>query len=69
MGSSSHDLGAELRMHSFTVNCDTSSNEENRYERAIILSIDVISPEISALTNQRIYLVIMSPLSRLKQCR
>ena len=22
MGSSSHDLGAELRMHSFTVNCD-----------------------------------------------
>ena len=26
MGSSSHDLGAELRMHSFTVNCDTFSN-------------------------------------------
>ena len=23
IGSSSHDLGAELRMHSFTVNCDT----------------------------------------------
>ena len=23
MGSSSHDIGAELRMHSFTVNCDT----------------------------------------------
>ena len=23
MGSSSHYLGAELRMHSFTVNCDT----------------------------------------------
>ena len=23
MGSSSHDLGAELRMHSFTVNCDS----------------------------------------------
>ena len=23
MGSSSHDLGAELRMHSFTVDCDT----------------------------------------------
>ena len=29
MGSSSHDLGAELIMHSFTVNCDTFSNEEN----------------------------------------
>ena len=28
MGSSSHDLGAELIMHSFTVNCDTFSNEE-----------------------------------------
>ena len=28
MGSSSHDLGAELRMHSFTVNCDIFSNEE-----------------------------------------
>ena len=28
MGSSSHDLGAELRMHSFTVNCDTFSNEK-----------------------------------------
>ena len=28
MDSSSHDLGAELRMHSFTINCDTFSNEE-----------------------------------------
>ena len=28
MGSSSHDLGAELRMHSFTVYCNTFSNEE-----------------------------------------
>ena len=27
MGSSSHDLGGEPRMHSFTVNCDTFSNE------------------------------------------
>ena len=26
MGSSSHDLGAEIRMHSFIVNCDTFSN-------------------------------------------
>ena len=24
----SHELGAEIRMHSFTVNCDTFSNEE-----------------------------------------
>ena len=28
MGSISHDLGAELRMHSFIVNCDTFLNEE-----------------------------------------
>ena len=28
MGSSSYDLGADLRMHSFTVNCDTFTNEE-----------------------------------------
>ena len=28
MGSSSYHLGAELRMHSFIVNCDTFSNEE-----------------------------------------
>ena len=28
MGSSSHDLGAEIRMHFFTVNGDTFSNEE-----------------------------------------
>ena len=28
MGSWSHDLGAEIRMHSFTVDCDTFSNEE-----------------------------------------
>ena len=25
MGSSSHDLGAELKMHPFTANCDTLS--------------------------------------------
>ena len=28
VGSSTHDLGAEIIMHSFTVNCDTFSNEE-----------------------------------------
>ena len=28
MGSDSHDLGAEIRMHPFTVNCDTFANEE-----------------------------------------
>ena len=28
MKSSSHDIGAESRMHSFTVNCETFSYEE-----------------------------------------
>ena len=28
MGPWSHDIGAGLRMHSFTVNCDPFSNEE-----------------------------------------
>ena len=28
MGSNSHDIGAEQRMHPFIVNCDTFSNEE-----------------------------------------
>ena len=28
MGSRSHDIGAEIGMHFFTVNCDTFSNEE-----------------------------------------
>ena len=28
MGSSSHDIGAEIIMHSYTVNCDTFSNED-----------------------------------------
>ena len=28
MGSSSHDLGADIGMHSFTDNCDTISNEK-----------------------------------------
>ena len=29
IGSNLHVLGAELRMHSFTVNCDTYSNDGN----------------------------------------
>ena len=28
MGSRSHDLGEEIKMHSLTVDCDTFSNEE-----------------------------------------
>ena len=45
MGSSSHDLGAELRMHSFTVNCDTFSNEENVAAVVPVTSVEVTCSE------------------------
>ena len=41
MGSRSHDLGAELRMHSLTVNCDTFSNEEKAAVVVPVTSIGV----------------------------
>ena len=41
MGSSSHDLGAELRMHSFTVNYDTFSNEEKVAAVVPVTSVEV----------------------------
>ena len=45
MGSSSHDIGAELRMHSFTVNCDTFSNEEKVVAIDPVTSVDVTCSE------------------------
>ena len=45
MVSSSHDLGAELRMHSFTVNWDTFSNEEKVAAVAPVTSVVVICSE------------------------
>ena len=42
MGSSSHDLSAELRMHSFTVHCDTFSNEEK-----VAVDVPVTSEEVT----------------------
>ena len=51
MGSSSHDLGAELRMHSFTVNCDTFSNEEKVAAVVPVTSVEVTCSEaMSALS-------------------
>ena len=41
MGSSSHDLGAKLRMHSFTVNCDALSNEEKVAAVVPVTSVEV----------------------------
>ena len=45
MGSSSHDIGAELRMHSFTVNCDTFSNEEKVAAVVTVSSIEATCSE------------------------
>ena len=45
MGSSSYDLGAELRMHSFTVNCDTFSNEEKVAAVVPVTSVEVACSE------------------------
>ena len=45
MASCSHDLGAELRMHSFTVNCETVSNEEKVAAVVPVTSVEVICSE------------------------
>ena len=45
MGSSSHDLGAELRIHSFAVNCDTFLNEEKVAAVLPVSSIEVTCSE------------------------
>ena len=45
MGSSSHDLGAELRIHSFTVNCDTLLNEKNVAAVVPVTSVEVTGSE------------------------
>ena len=41
MTSRSHDLGAELRMHSLTFDCDTFSNEEKVAVVDPVTSIEV----------------------------
>ena len=43
IGSSSHDVGAEIRMHSF--NCDTFSNEEKVAAVVPVTSVEVTCSE------------------------
>ena len=45
IGSSSRDLGAEIRMHSFTGNCDTLSNEEKVAAVVPVTSVEVTCSE------------------------
>ena len=41
----SHDIGVELRMHSFIVNCDTFSNEEKDAVVVPVTSVEVTCSE------------------------
>ena len=45
MGSSSHELAAELRIHSLTGNCDTFSNEEKVAAVVPVTSVEVTCSE------------------------
>ena len=45
MGSSSHDPEAKPRMHYFTVNCDTFSNEEKASAVVPVTSVEVTCSE------------------------
>ena len=44
MGSRSHDLGAELRIHSLTVNCNSFSKKENV---AVIIPVTSVEADIT----------------------
>ena len=45
MGSNSYDLGAEFRIYSFTVNCDTFTNEEKVAVVVPVTSVEVTCSE------------------------
>ena len=45
MGSSSHDSGAKIRMHSFTVNCGTFSDEEKVAAVVPVTGVEVTCSE------------------------
>ena len=45
IGSNSHDLGAELRIHSWTVDCHTFLNEEKVAAVLSVTSVDVTDYE------------------------
>ena len=63
MRSSSHDLGAELRMHSFTVNCDTFSIEENVAAVIPVTSVEVTCSE--AMLAQRFSTLLVMCLMKI----
>ena len=69
IGSSSHDLGAELRMNFFTVNCDNFSNEEKVAAVVPVTSDEVTCSEVMLALSFRTLLVrcLMKILGRSAQ--
>ena len=51
MGSSTRDLGAEIIMHYFTVNCDTFSNEEKVAAVVPVTSVEATCSEAMLALN------------------
>ena len=51
MGSSSHYLGAELRMHSFIVNCEAFSNGEKVAAVVPVTSVEVTCSVIRMMSH------------------
>ena len=65
MGSRSHDLGAELRMHSFTDDCDTFSNEGKVAVVVPVTSVEVAGSEADLLVLGFSTLLVMCLMKRL----
>ena len=58
MMSRSNDLGAELRMHSLTLECDTFSNEEK-----VAVVVPVTSVEVELTASEAMRAISFSTLS------
>ena len=63
IGSRSHDLGADLRMHSFTLNCDTFSNEEKVAAVVPVASVEVSCSE--AMLSLSLYTLLVKCLMKI----
>ena len=66
MGSRPHDLGPEFNMHSFTINCDTFSNEEKVAAVVQVTSEEITCSEALLALNFST-LVVMCLMKRLRR--
>ena len=63
MGCRSYDLGAELRMHSFNVDCDTLSNE---LRVAVVVSVTIVEVTCSeAMVALSFYILLVNYLMKI----